>query len=93
MSSSSSVTSLFKANWSTHLEIISAFTYVSYGHNDNSTQYFGNPLCAMCPIISETQDYNFGFYIYYKNLLVDGLAKTPYIVIMFDESFEGFQKS
>ena len=45
----------------------------------------------MCPIIPEAQDYNFGFYIYYQNLLVDGLAKAPYVVIMFDESFEGFQ--
>lgn len=45
----------------------------------------------MCPIIPEAQDYNFGFYIYYKNLLVDGLAKAPYVVIMFNESFEGFQ--
>ena len=37
---------------------------------------------------------NFGLYPYYKNLLIDGLAKTPYIVVMFGESLiEVLQKS
>ena len=36
---------------------------------------------------------NFGLYPYYKNLLIDDLAKTPYIVVMFDESLsEALQK-
>ena len=37
---------------------------------------------------------NFGSHPYYKNLLIDDLAKTPYIVVMFDESLnEVLQKS
>ena len=28
---------------------------------------------------------NFGLYSYCKNLLTDNLAKTPYIVVMFDQ--------
>ena len=31
---------------------------------------------------------SFGLYPYYKKLLIDDLAKTPYIVIMFDNMFD-----
>ena len=38
----------------------------------------------MCSTSPESQD--FGLLTLYKNLLIDGLAKTPSIVIVFDES-------
>ena len=87
---------LFKLTSSTKSEIICAFTCI-HGYKDNSTQYFGRFLCPMCPTSPKSQDFkirpikwmyvtNIGFYPYYKNLLIDGLAKTLDILVMFNKS-------
>ena len=99
------IRSLFKTTWSTKSEIILAFYCISHGYSDNSTQHFGYFLHAVYPTSPEAYDFkmgpielmyvtNFGLYSYYKNLLIDDLTKTLFIVVTFDKSLnEALQES
>lgn len=82
-----------------------AFYCISHGYSDNSTQHFGYFLHAVYPTSPEAYDFkmgpielmyvtNFGLYSYYKNLLIDDLTKTLFIVVTFDKSLnEALQES
>ena len=96
-SSSNLIASHFNATSSTNAEIIWALNFVVKSYSDRLNDDFGDILRAMCPTRPLAKyfkmgrnkllyDVNHGLSPYFREELDRDVGKSPFIIIMFDES-------